>query len=128
MMQLTPPNNDRYAARAAILKALAHPTRLWIVETLAQGERCVCELTEPTGADISTISKHLALLKNTGIVDCEKRGLQVYYRLKVPCVLQFFNCLEAVLGSRAAGGACQCNNLRAQGALPLGGCDLVLEK
>jgi DNA-binding transcriptional ArsR family regulator len=55
-------------ARARIMKALAHPSRLFIVDELSRGERCVCELTEMIGADVSTVSKHLALLKNAGIV------------------------------------------------------------
>ncbi|MFO7832279.1 MAG: metalloregulator ArsR/SmtB family transcription factor [Desulfuromonadaceae bacterium] len=86
-----------YAAKAAVLKALAHPTRLWMAEQLAQGERCVCEFVDEIGADFSTVSKHLSVLKQNGIVEDEKRGKQVYYRLKVPCVLQFMGCVEAVI-------------------------------
>jgi len=82
--------------RAKILKALAHASRLLIVDELSRGERCVCELTNLVGADISTVSKHLSVLKEAGIVDCDKRGLQVFYRLRVPCILNFFNCIEAV--------------------------------
>ena len=91
----------RYEARAAIIKAMGHPTRLFIVEELARGERCVWELTEMVGADVSTISKHLSVLKNVGIVQDEKRGNQVFYSLLVPCVLNFFSCVESVLQSRA---------------------------
>ena len=90
-----------YSAKAAVLKALAHPTRLWMAEQLAQGERCVCEFEDAIGADFSTVSKHLSVLKQNGIVEDEKRGKQVYYRLKVPCVLQFMGCIEAVLESQA---------------------------
>jgi ArsR family transcriptional regulator len=78
---------------------MAHPTRLFIVEELSSGERCVCDLTEMVGADISTVSKHLSLLKNAGIVEDDKRGTQVFYSLKVPCVLNFFTCVESVLES-----------------------------
>jgi len=54
----------RHEARARIFKAMAHPTRLFIVDELAQaGERCVCELTEMIGVDMSTVSRHLAVLK-----------------------------------------------------------------
>lgn len=87
----------QFEARAKIIKAMAHPTRLFLVDTLAKEERCVCELTEMVGVDISTVSKHLAILKEAGIVSDEKRGLQVWYRLKVPCVLNFFGCVEKVL-------------------------------
>jgi len=87
----------RMEARAAILKALAHPTRLFIVEELSHGEKCVCELTEMVGSDISTLSKHLAILKNAGIIKDEKRGLRVWYSLSCPCVLGFLECAGAVL-------------------------------
>jgi len=90
-----------YEAKAKVLKALAHPTRLWMAEQLADGERCVCEFADAVDADFSTISKHLAVLKQAGIVEDDKRGKQVYYRLKVPCVLKFMSCVEAVIESQA---------------------------
>jgi ArsR family transcriptional regulator len=81
----------RLTARAAVCKAFGHPSRLLMVEQLARTERCVCELTSAVGADMSTVSKHLSVLKNAGIIQDEKRGSQVYYRLKMPCVLRFFD-------------------------------------
>ena len=90
-----------YEARARIIKALAHPTRLFLVDELSRGERCVCELTEMVGADMSTVSKHLAVLKAAGIVADEKRGSQVFYTIRCPCVLKFFKCVEGVLKSNA---------------------------
>ena len=89
----------RYEARARIVKAMAHPTRLFIVDELSRGERCVCELTEMVGADMSTVSKHLATLRSAGIVQDDKRGSQVYYSLRCPCVLRFFECVESVLAT-----------------------------
>lgn len=94
---MDPKTQARLEARAQILKALAHPTRLFIVEELARGERCVCELTGMIGADMSTVSKHLSLLKAAGIVQDDKRGLMVFYRLRVACVMNFFGCVESVL-------------------------------
>jgi len=91
----------RLQARAGIIKAMAHPTRLFIVDELSRGERCVCELTEMIGADMSTVSKHLSLLKSAGIVQDNKRGAQVYYSLRCPCVLDFFRCVEGVLKTNA---------------------------
>ena len=88
---------QKYEARAKVIKAMAHPTRLFIVDELARGERCVCELRDMIGADISTVSKHLSVLKQAGIVEDEKRGLQVWYNLRVPCILKFFGCVEDVL-------------------------------
>ena len=84
-------------ARAKVMKALAHPTRLFIVDELSRGERCVCELTDLIDADVSTVSKHLSVLKVAGVVRDDKRGAQVFYRLRVPCILNFFGCVEAVL-------------------------------
>lgn len=89
----------RFEERARVVKAMAHPTRLYLVEELSRGERCVNELTEMVGADISTVSKHLAVLRSVGIVEDDKRGAQVYYSLAMPCVLSFFDCVEAVMGS-----------------------------
>ncbi len=85
-----------YKAKAKIIKALAHPSRLFIVDELARGERCVAELTDMIGVEMPTVSRHLSQLKEAGIVEDEKRGPQVFYRLRVPCVLNFFQCVEAV--------------------------------
>ena len=88
----------KYEARAKIIKAMAHPARLFIVDELAQkGERCVCELTELIGNDMSTVSRHLSVLRNAGLIEDEKRGSMVYYRLRMTCVLNFFKCIESVL-------------------------------
>jgi len=97
---MDPKTQARFETRARIIKALAHPTRLFIVDELSRGEKCVCELTAMIGADISTVSKHLSILKNLGIVQDEKRGLQVFYRLKTPCVMNFFDCCELVIKTR----------------------------
>jgi DNA-binding transcriptional ArsR family regulator len=92
----------RYEARAKIVKAMAHPSRLLILDELARRkERCVCELTELIGADMSTVSKHLSLLKGAGLVEIEKRGTQIWYRLRVPCITDFFRCVESVLQRNA---------------------------
>lgn len=102
---------ELYAARTRVLKALAHPTRLFLVDTLAAGEKCVCELTEGIGDDISTVSKHLALLRDAGVVSSERRGQQIYYRLRVPCVLDIFGCIEGVLdGDEGRGTTCRARN------------------
>lgn len=98
---MNPKIQSRYEARARIIKAMAHPTRLFIVDELSRGKRCVCELTDMIGADVSTVSKHLAILKNSGVVQDEKRGVQVYYSLRCPCVLNFFTCVEKVLMTTA---------------------------
>jgi ArsR family transcriptional regulator len=83
------------------MKALAHPTRLFIIDQLADEERCVCEMTEMIGSDVSTVSKHLSVLKDAGIVADDKRGNQVFYSLRVPCVLNWYSCIEGVLEADA---------------------------
>ena len=93
-------------AKAQVLKALGHPTRLWVAEQLALGEKCVCELVEPLELDFSTVSKHLSVLKQAGIVELDKRGKQVFYTLKVPCILNFMGCVEAVLERKAREHSC----------------------
>ncbi|MGL4368612.1 MAG: ArsR/SmtB family transcription factor [Spirochaetota bacterium] len=87
----------RYEARANIIKALAHSSRLFIVDMLNQQPRSVGELTEMIGADTSTVSKHLSVLKNAGIVEDEKKGTTVYYSLRTPCILNFIGCVEDVI-------------------------------
>ena len=92
-----------YKAQARIIKALAHPTRLFIVDELSRGERCVNELTDMIGVEMPTVSRHLSQLKSAGILEDEKRGSQVFYRLRVPCVLNFFKCVQAVQKSGNGG-------------------------
>jgi ArsR family transcriptional regulator len=89
----------RYTGRARVIKSLSHPTRLFIVDTLAAGEKCVRDLTELVGCDMSTMSKHLAVLKTAGVVQDEKRGACIYYTLRCPCILDFFRCADKVLAS-----------------------------
>lgn len=100
---MNPQMQTRCESLAKVFKALAHPTRLFIVEELGKnGPRCVCELTSMVGADMSTVSKHLTVLKQAGIVADEKRGSMVFYQLQVECVLGFFECVERVLMRNAA--------------------------
>ena len=96
-----PERLERLRARAAIIKAMAHPSRLLMVEELSGGERCVCDLTELVGADMSTVSKHLSVLKRAGIVEDRRQGTTIYYRLRCPCILGFFECVDGVLAPKA---------------------------
>ena len=92
---------DLYTARAAILKAMAHPTRLFIVDMLSKQDYCVAEITEAVGSDMSTVSRHLAVIKNAGIIAQKKRGTKIFYTLMAPCVMNFFSCIESVMKSSA---------------------------
>jgi ArsR family transcriptional regulator len=71
-----------------MFRALGHESRLVILAHLADGECCVCDLAEITGLDQSTVSRHLALLSSTGLVDGERRGHHVYYRVIAPWVTE----------------------------------------
>ena len=90
----------QHEARAKIIKAIAHPTRLFIIEELQKQERCVNELTGMIGADTSTVSKHLSVLKNAGLVTDEKRANCIYYTLRCACILDFISCVEDVLAAK----------------------------
>ncbi len=96
---MTDLEKKKYEELARISKALAHSTRLYIIHKLDEQEYCVKELTELIGADISTVSKHLTVLKNAGIIIDEKRGNCVYYKLECHCVLTMFSCLTNVIDS-----------------------------
>lgn len=91
---------QRIKAKSIIFKALGHPTRLWIVEQLADGEKCVCEFVEAVDVDFSTISKHLSVLRHAGIVDMEKRGKQIFYKLTLPCLLNSLSCIDTLLDNQ----------------------------
>ena len=87
----------QYDARARIAKALAHPTRLLLLDAVLEKDLCVCEMTELVGADQSTVSKHLAILKDAGFVELEKQGAMNFYSIRCQCLDQFFGCIESVL-------------------------------
>jgi ArsR family transcriptional regulator len=89
-MDVTLPN------RVNVIKALAHPARLQMAEALAESSLCVGELQAIVGADISTVSKHLSIMRKSGWVDCEKRGLHIYYHLACDCLQEFLRCVDTL--------------------------------
>lgn len=91
-----------YRAGADLFKALAHPSRLLIIDALSHGEHCVAELTEHIGVDISTVSNHLSVLRSVGLIIDERRGQQVFYKLTTDCVTKAFGCMEEMRAARAA--------------------------
>ena len=93
---MTQTSEHLLTARAEVFKALGHPSRLAIIDALAHSERCVCDLNEVIDADISTVSRHLSVLKNAGILSRDKRGNQVFYKLECPCITTFYGCVESV--------------------------------
>ena len=84
-----------------VLKALAHPTRLWIVQKLGKGEHCVCEFVHETDFDFSTVSKHLKIMNECGILKTRRCGKHIFYRLASPCLLDFLKCITP--------GGCSCS-------------------
>jgi ArsR family transcriptional regulator len=87
----------RLDQRAAIVKAMASSSRLAIVEELSRKSRAVGELAEILELDISTVSRHLTVLRNAGIVSSVRQGISIVYSLRAVCVLQFFDCVERIL-------------------------------
>ena len=94
------PNRLFLAEQAKIFKALGHPSRLLMVDALRGGELCVCELQKLVGDDMSTVSKHLAVLKDAGVVASDKRGTNTYYRLALCCLDTFLHCTGSLVERR----------------------------
>ena len=92
-------NTTQAKARADILKALAHPTRILILEALSRGDRCVNDLRSLASTTLPTISRHLAQLKKVGIVTERRSGSKIIHHLACPCMLQAMNCTCEVLKS-----------------------------
>lgn len=87
-------NKEVLENRTRMLKALSHPSRLLIIDALKDGEKCVCELQVLVGTDLSTVSRHLTLMKNAGLLSDRKVGLNVYYKLKMLCINDFLASLD----------------------------------
>lgn len=102
MKPLTTLNRQYLAEQAKIFKALGHPSRLLMVHALRDGEKCVCDLQALVGDDMSTVSKHLSVLREAGVVVSEKRGTNIYYRLALCCLDTFLNCTGQLIEQRIA--------------------------
>ncbi len=98
-----------YDFRAQVLKAMAHPARLQIIDALAEGEKCVCELQELIGSALPTVSRHLTRMKSAGIIAGRRDGNSIYYRLLMPCVLRIFGCIDEVVSAEADRKAAACS-------------------
>jgi ArsR family transcriptional regulator len=85
--------------RIAVIKALAHPTRLKIAENLSSRSLCVSEIHTLIGGDLSTVSKHLTLMRESGWLACEKRGQHIHYRLACDCLDDFLRCVDSLASS-----------------------------
>ena len=89
------------SARAQTLRVMSNPQRLALIAILSRGEESVCRLAELSGGGVSAVSKHLSLLRMAGLVEARKRGLQVFYSLRCPCVKRLLACIDSVIKSFA---------------------------
>jgi len=89
--------NMLYDRQAEILKALAHPLRIAILDFLKDGEQCVCDIAKHVASERSNVSRHLAIMVSCGVLECRKDGLNVIYRLKARCILDFLECATTCL-------------------------------
>lgn len=90
-----------YEKQADIAKAIAHPLRIAIIDFLKDGEQCVCDIAEYVGSERSNVSRHLSVMVNAGLLDYRKEGLNVIYKLKCACIIDFFSCVTRVLKQQA---------------------------
>ncbi|MFC2129408.1 ArsR/SmtB family transcription factor [Bacteroidota bacterium] len=98
-----------YIEKADFFKALAHPTRLFIIHAINDEKMSVKQLAEKVGIDISTMSKHLDILKKNRIIDGEKEKNFIYYSLAIPCVLDFMSCAAKSQKTENKNGKTQSN-------------------
>ena len=98
-----PDNNKQilFEKQAEVAKAIAHPLRIAIIHFLKEGEQCVCDIAEHVGSERSNISRHLSVMVKAGVLEYRKEGLKVIYKLKTPCILDFFACVTRVLKQQA---------------------------
>lgn len=90
---------DEAEIRAKVVKAMAHPVRLMVIEFLKKREHSFSEIFDLFKLDKSTVSKHLLVLKEAGIISSRKEGTDMIYKLEVPCIIDFFSCVTAVIKS-----------------------------
>jgi DNA-binding transcriptional ArsR family regulator len=91
----------RYEKQAEIAKAIGHPLRVAIIDFLKDGEQCVCDIARQVGSERSNISRHLSVMVRAGVLGYRKEGLKVIYKLKTPCILDFFSCVTVVIKQQA---------------------------
>ena len=98
---MKPEQKRLYQLKAEVIAAAGHPIRLAVIDFLAEGEQCVCDIARHVGAKRSNVSRHLGVLLNAGIVSQRKEGLKMMYTLRTPCVLNFMKCVSGVLRENA---------------------------
>lgn len=86
-----------FEKQAEIAKAIAHPTRIAVLDYLQSGEQCVCDIAAAVGTERTNLSKHLSVMTSAGVLTSRKDGLKVLYAVKTPCVLKFLGCIRQCL-------------------------------
>jgi len=98
---MTPEQKKLYRLKADLVSAAADPIRLAVIDFLAGGEQCVCDIAKFVGAERSNVSRHLAVMLRAGLVDSRKDGLKVMYSLRTPCIMKFISCVTDVIRHQA---------------------------
>lgn len=89
--------------RAEILKALAQPTRLKIMDFLRDGERCVCEIFPAIGEEQSNTSRHLNMMLAANVLSRRKDGLKIYYAIKHPEIIEVMDIVTLIVREEIGG-------------------------
>ena len=91
-----PPNESGYERTAVIGRAMADPKRLCVLESLADGELSVSDLSARVRCQVPNMSQHLAVLRSAGLVATRRDGTTVYYRLTDPRILEAYQLLQSI--------------------------------
>ncbi len=89
---------DAYSAQADLLKAISHPTRLAVLEILRDGEQCVCHMEAILGLRQASISQQLMILREAGLVEVRRDGLNMFYHVVRPGLFNVLDALYAATG------------------------------
>ena len=117
---------DAYETQSNLLKALSHSTRLAILDILRDGEQCVCHMEATLNLRQAYISQQLIILKQTGLLESRRDGLNLYYRLVKPEVFTILDALKSVTGvspklikHKHANANCPCPKCNSVQTIPL---------
>jgi len=95
--------NDRiYSLHASVCKAIAHPTRLRLLDLLRDGEECVCRLAPQVGVTESNLSQLLAVLRRAGLVESRRDGHSIYYRVRDERIFEVIDHTREILADQVA--------------------------
>ncbi len=88
--------------KAEILKALAQPTRLRILELIRNGEKCICEIIPAINGEQSNISRHISLMQKSNLVTTRKDGVKVMVKVKDPKIFDILDQVSAILKTQVS--------------------------